>query len=160
MPIRPALALFASVFCLAACAEPGDPMLSGMGGAPEPIVIGATCGEPGVPVITEVTVAWDPEREGAIAVELHGLACGARVEGLDFTIFDDAERDITGRSWPEVELAETDYSEGAEQARFVLRGFAAGCADYRDAVRIELSATARVGRCGFSVSDPISVALP
>lgn len=157
MPIRPALALIASVFCLAACGEPLDPMLSGVGGTPEPIVITATCGEPGVPVITEIHVGWDEELEGAIAVELRGLACGSRVEGFDFSIFDGAERDITGRSWPEVDLAETDFTE---DARFVVRGRAAGCADYTDAVRIELSATARVGRCGFAISDAISVALP
>lgn len=148
-------------FALTAC---GDPDIDALGGAAldghdapvaaVPTVELPTCGEPGVPVITGVVADWDPERVGAVAVELHGLSCGARIDGFAFAIFDATERDITGRSWPEVEDAEVEGD-----GRFVVRGLAAGCADYRDATRIELSAQARVGRCGFVRSSPVSVAL-
>ncbi len=159
---RALLICFALLFsALAAC---GDPDIDALGRAAladgdapvaaVPVVELPTCGEPGVPVVTGVVAGWDAERTGAVEIELHGLSCGARIDGFAFAIFDAAERDITGRSWPEVEGVEVE-----DDGRFVVHGLAAGCADYRDATRIELSAQARVGRCGFSVSSPVSVAL-
>lgn len=153
-PIAPFFALPLAL-ALAACGE-GPLDLSGLPVPGDlPVVEQATCGEPGVPVITGITTGWDDEFVDWITVEVHGLRCGADVSGFGFRIFDDAERDITGRSWPELDGIEEDGE------RFVLRGEAAGCGSFRTAARIEVDVRGQFGtRCARPVqSAAVSAAI-
>ncbi|MEZ4463088.1 MAG: hypothetical protein R3F60_06865 [bacterium] len=84
------------------------------------------CGVAQVPVLARVEAART-ELASQIAVEIRGRACGAKIEGFGFELLDDEGRDISGRSWPEVDEVEVD-----DDGHFVLRGRAAGCADYSD----------------------------
>lgn len=153
------LALVPLALLSTACAEltPG-----GLGGdpatAPEieaPPIELPSCGQAGIPVITGVSADWDDVFVDWIAVEVHGLNCGADVEGFRFRIFDGAEVDITGRAWPEIESITSDGET------FVLRGEAAGCGSFQTAARIELDARGSFGsRCAAPVqSAPVSVDL-
>ncbi|MCB9548472.1 MAG: hypothetical protein H6706_21910 [Myxococcales bacterium] len=82
------------------------------------------CGVARVPVLDRVE-ASRTELASQIAVEIHGRACGAPIDGFGFDLLDEEGRDISGRSWPEVDAVEV-----GDDGRFVLRGRAAGCGDY------------------------------
>ncbi len=142
-------------FALAACGEGPLDDLSSLPAPGDLPAVAPSCGERGVPVITGITTDWDDQFVDWITVEVHGLRCGADVSGFGFRIFDDAERDITGRSWPELDSIEQDDDA------FVLRGEAAGCGSFRAAARIEVDIRGQFGtRCAQPVrSEPASASV-
>jgi hypothetical protein len=80
------------------------------------------CPQAGVPMLTSVVATYeDPSTVGLV---IEGRSCGATISDFGFRIYDADGRDITGRSWPEVESVEV-----AADGRFTLHGLAWSCGD-------------------------------
>ncbi len=71
---------------------------------------------------------------GNIEVVAQGDTCAETVTGFGFRVFNAEGQDITGRSWPELESIEVQGES------FILRGDAAGCANYSGATHLEVVA--------------------
>lgn len=139
-----ALALFA--LCLtAACGEVTD-LLPEVGGEALEVPT-ARCAADGVPVIDSFESHWSPEQPGSIEVVIRGASCGATVSGFDFSIYNAAGHDITGRSWPEPEAPVQGHG------RFEVRGLAAGCSDLTRGSLIEVWVRAEEGASASVTGD-------
>jgi hypothetical protein len=97
-----------------------------------PSVNPKSCEMAGIPQIQSIDAWWSDDR-ATISLDIQGQTCSGIPEQFAFRVLDGDGKDITGRSWPEV-----DEVHLRPDGTFTLQGKAATCSDFSKGVTISV----------------------